>query len=264
MRLTTIRKRLVRFVLSASGYFAAQHRRWERSVSVDPARLEPHPDGRPMPSPYLLTLVSGSPSERWFSEHGRHHGQLIGRLAAEEGRPLSGAVRVLDYGCGCGRIARWLAPEVEEGGGSFSGVDIQPLLIAWCAANLPGRYALARLRRPMPVDDDAIDLIYAVSVVTHLKRASTAALIADFARVLAPGGVALVTFQDEDFNAGERRAKLIERGYVVSSQRAEGFNHLSAWATHQTMRDLCSPGLQVVRTLPSQDGDQAICVLRSA
>lgn len=217
-----------------------------------------------MPPPYLLTLVIGSPNERWFSEHGRREADWIEGLASTQGKRLSSGLRVLDYGCGCGRLARWLAPKVEESGGAFTGIDIQPPLIAWCAANLPGRYTLARLRRAIPVEAGSVDLIYALSVVTHLKRASTEALVAEFARVLAPGGVALLTFQDEHFNGDGREAEIQRRGYVVSTGHREGSNHMSAWATHEAFAALCAKRLEVVRTIPSvwAEGYQALCVLR--
>lgn len=254
----------VRRLLRDAGYYAWAERRSEREISADPARFDPMDDGRPMPPPYFLTLVAGTPSQRWFSEHGRRHAEAIKAFAAEAGLGLDGGLRVLDVGCGCGRIARWLAPDVERGGGAFRGVDIQRPLAAWCAAHLPGTYRVNRTNRPLPVESGEVDLLYAFSVATHLTRRSLRTLLADLARVLRPGGMALVTFHDEDFASEPYREALARDGYALSSPRAEGLNHMSAWATRDTFAALCAERFEVTRIVPSDraNGEQAIAVLR--
>lgn len=257
-------KRLIQRLLDLTGGSVRHHRAWERQVAADPARLDPVDDGRPMPPPELITRVAGTPGQRWFSEHGRSTAEWLAAAAREHGVELARS-DLLDLGCGCGRIARWLAPEVVAAGRSFNGVDIQPELIAWCAAHLPGDYRTCRLGRPAPLPDAAVDALYAYSVVTHLTRARTEALLADCARLLRPGGLALITYQDAAFNRGaDVPTGLVREGYAVSTRAGEGLNYLSAWVTGETFAALCGRDFEVVANRPSDPvaSRQALAVLR--
>jgi SAM-dependent methyltransferase len=124
-------------------------------------------DGRPMPSAYLVALVTGVADRRWFSEGGERDADTFRALAVRHGIDIASRATVLDFGCGCGRIARWLAPDVMRGGGAFVGLDINSRLLRWCANNLPGVIQRNNLKAPMPVATGSVDLLYAHSVVTR-------------------------------------------------------------------------------------------------
>jgi ubiquinone/menaquinone biosynthesis C-methylase UbiE len=76
--------------------------------------------------------------------------------------------RVLDFGCGAGRVLRHFAPEAEAGG-EFWGCDPYPPTIEWLKANLspPFQFYVSEAR-PLPHPDGYFDLIYAISVFTHI------------------------------------------------------------------------------------------------
>lgn len=93
--------------------------------------------------------------------------------------------RVLDFGCGSGRVARHLLGT----GAELSGCDIHRESIAWLTEHLPGLRAFANdYAPPLPVADHAFDLVYATSVFTHISE-HWAAWLLEVHRVLAPGGV---------------------------------------------------------------------------
>ncbi len=226
-------------------------------------------DGRPMPPAALLVAVVGGAGQGWFSQTGRADAAKFLALAQAAGLPASGPIDVLDWGCGCGRIARWLAPDVAARGGSFTGCDLNPTLAAWCAANLPGRYLPNDLMPPLPLVAESVDLAYAHSVLTHLAERTARAWLRELARVLRPGGVAVLTFHDEAYAAAwgppEVRAGLALQPYVVWNNALEGSNYLSAWMTTAHARSLAAePGLEVVKLVPGgrEHPDQAVAVLR--
>ena len=114
--------------------------------------------------------------------------------------------RVLDVGCGIGRMARVLATELRPPG-SYDGFDIVHEAIEWCSRHYrdtpaPFRFTHADLRNArynpsgrasaaayrFPYDDGAFDLVIATSVFTHLLAPEADNYIAECARVLAPGG----------------------------------------------------------------------------
>jgi SAM-dependent methyltransferase len=119
--------------------------------------------------------------------------------------PASAYERVLDFGCGCGRIARQLIqqrPRPQR----YLGIDLHRGMIEWCRANLapaadgfefvhhdvvqpsfnPGAEKPATL--PFPAEDHAFTLIEATSVFTHLTQSAAVHYLSEVARVLEPGG----------------------------------------------------------------------------
>jgi SAM-dependent methyltransferase len=100
--------------------------------------------------------------------------------------------RVLDFGCGAGRVLRRFAPEAESG--EFWGCDLYEPTIAWLQENLspPFRFYVNE-ERPMPHPDEYFDLVYAISVFTHITTEWPQWLL-ELRRILKPDGLLLATF----------------------------------------------------------------------
>jgi SAM-dependent methyltransferase len=119
---------------------------------------------------------------------------------------------VLDFGCGCGRVARLLALANAPTPGRYLGIDLHRGMVQWCNDNLapwlpnfsfehhdvfnPGFNPDPELPRmlPFPVADADVTLLIAVSVFTHLIEEQANHYLDEVARVLRPGGVALTTW----------------------------------------------------------------------
>lgn len=96
---------------------------------------------------------------------------------------------VLDWGVGCGRVTRYLPPRDR-----VIGVDIDPVNIAWCRDNMPWIEAYhVNTSPPMLVDDESIDLVIGVSVLSHLRIADMTAWMEELARVTRRGAILAVT-----------------------------------------------------------------------
>ena len=259
-------RRLARRVMERTGLIAPYYRWLERRQArgLD----EAVDDGRPMPPAELVVLVSG-PSRLWFSEQGKADAAKFRALAARQGVDIAAGPDVLDFGCGAGRIARWLAPDVIAAGGTFVGSDLNPRLAGWCAANLPGRYLVNGLRPPLDLTDDSIDLVYAHSVLTHLTEPTAVAWLAELARVLRPGGLALLTFHDEAYAGRWGPPEVAERlgceSYVVWNNALEGSNYMSAWTTRARLAELAAPWFEAVEIVPGRADEpvQAVAVLKT-
>jgi SAM-dependent methyltransferase len=132
---------------------------------------------------------------------------LFSRLA-----DLSPEDRVLDIGCGIGRMARVLVPVLRPPG-SYDGFDIAEPGIRWCQGHyrdtpVPFRFEHADLHnsvynpagreRPesyrFPYEDGSFDLAIATSVFTHLLPEAADHYLAEAARVLAPNGRLFATW----------------------------------------------------------------------
>lgn len=91
--------------------------------------------------------------------------------------------RVLDIGCGNGRLLRE-APE------SFVGVDTNPLLVAEAVSR--GFRAVVGDARALPFRDDAFDAINCDNVIEHLFPDAAQSMLGEAARVVRPGGTILL------------------------------------------------------------------------
>jgi SAM-dependent methyltransferase len=134
--------------------------------------------------------------------------------------------RVLDVGCGCGRMAMPLTRYLSTEGG-YWGFDIVEENIRWCQKNLEvqypnfhflladvrnknyhpkGKYKAAEYR--FPYQDAFFDFVTLTSVFTHLLPADMQNYLREIARVLKPGGRSLITF----FLLNEESRDLLSRG----------------------------------------------------
>lgn len=146
-----------------------------------------------------------------FDTLGRLFADELVRLAAVE--PSS---KVLEIGCGVGRNAFGLAPVLAQGG--FTGVDIDKPSIDGVARtrlaldhgftfafidvknseyNPDGAYEAADYR--FDFDDASFDVVFLVSVVTHILPPDFEHYVSEIARMLRPGGrIAFTTFLMDD------------------------------------------------------------------
>ncbi len=89
--------------------------------------------------------------------------------------------RVADLGCGSGRMLVWNAPR----GAQQVGVDVSPYFAEEALAGFD--LVLGDLRR-LPFADGAFTKAYSLDVFEHLSREALGEVLAEMARVIAPGG----------------------------------------------------------------------------
>jgi SAM-dependent methyltransferase len=100
--------------------------------------------------------------------------------------------RVLDFGCGAGRTLRHFLGEAEMC--ELWGADIDAASIEWLQGALcPPLHALRCGAEPPLALEPGFDLIWAVSVFTHLTDTSLAWLL-ELHRLLKPGGLLMASY----------------------------------------------------------------------
>jgi SAM-dependent methyltransferase len=145
----------------------------------------------------------------------------------------------LDLGCGIGRFLQALAPRLR----SVIGLDLSPRMVGEAEARCRGlpnvRVARGTGRDLAGISDATLDLVLAADVFPYLVQAGgnlPARHVAEFARVLRPGGAALIlnysyrgdqAADDRDIDGAASQSELrIERRGRADLQTWDGTTYL--------------------------------------
>ena len=166
-------------------------------------------DEIPLPPPEFLKLVCGDEPDLPY------HFRKVGREMVEMMQSLDmldEGARVLDVGCGCGRVARYL---LDKRLSSYTGFDRHPGMIDWCnrfiapqAPHFAFHYYDIRSSYQIldghqgsvdpcsfrfPFEDQSFDSVLLASVFTHMKIDDADHYLDELRRVLSPAGRILLS-----------------------------------------------------------------------
>jgi ubiquinone/menaquinone biosynthesis C-methylase UbiE len=174
-------------------------------------------DRRPCPPQRLVDGVGGGDF--------RQVGEELFQFFAECGQ-LKPESRILDVGCGCGRVAVPFMDFLSPAGG-FWGFDIVRENIEWCQQNItttrPNFHFILcdvynKLYNPsgkskavdyrFPYENNFFDFVLLTSVFTHMLTADMRNYLGEISRVMKPDGRCVITF----FVLNEDSTNLIKQG----------------------------------------------------
>ena len=194
-------------------------RRWIRSAAyaLDPlevARYRRRSGNRePIPPRGLRERTAVHSIDYWPTAIAEAAGPLE-ELLARQGVRVEELGRVLDFGCGAGKVVaalRGRGPEIHC-------CDIHEPSIGWIQRTYPDVQAFTNgYDPPLSRPDAHFDLVFAWSVLTHLDRAHQAVWLAEWARIARPGGLVLATIMGESLLPADRpdlHEKLEREGVV--------------------------------------------------
>jgi ubiquinone/menaquinone biosynthesis C-methylase UbiE len=156
-----------------------------------------------------------------FKKSGERFVQLLVDLGG-----LKPGDRVLDVGCGIGRMAVPLTKYLDAKG-SYEGIDIVPEGIEWCKKEIAPKFSNFRFTLAdvynkqyhpagkskaseyvFPYEDNSFDFTFLASVFTHMLPEEVDNYLSEIARVLRDGGRSMITF----FLLNQEALKLMESG----------------------------------------------------
>jgi len=200
-----------------------------------------------VPPARLRVLVAGTPDHTWFLESGRAHTTYLRALLAEHGQPIDEMQSILDFGCGCGRMLRWWKDLPAE---SIHGCDYNSELVRWCNGHLDFVEARAtELSPPLPYEAQRFDLLYALSIFTHLTTDLAERWLSEMHRVLRPGGILWFTTHGRSLTdrlSPREQVEFDEGNIVVHFPEAEGMNLCSMFWPEAAVRRMLSDRFEVL------------------
>ncbi|MBR0679257.1 class I SAM-dependent methyltransferase [Roseomonas eburnea] len=166
----------------------------------------------------------------------RSYYEEIDRLIADYLGPCAGE-EVLDLCCGTGRLARLLA-----GARSVLGVDIATVALTMGRARHADqpRFRFAAMdAAALALPDAAFDRVLFIDAIEHVRDPARA--LAETARVLRPGGTAMITVANRD-GLNQRISRRLGSGEFVTN-----YQHLQEFTWAETQSMLAAVGLRAVR-----------------
>jgi SAM-dependent methyltransferase len=239
-------KRLVLRALGRLGLLRPAFRAYERASSFRQGRTPPEADdGLPVPPASLIVRVAGTPDVEWFLRGGRLAAGSIRAALWRQRRRIEELETLLDFGCGCGRVTRnWVALRETDVFGS----DMSDEAIEWCRRNLPfATFEPNGLAPPLPFETARFDLVYGLSVFTHLPEELQLLWMREVERVLRPGGLLILSTHGEHYVprlTGDERERFEAGEVVVRWEEVAGTNLCTAFHPPSYVRDRLAAGFE--------------------
>jgi len=141
-------------------------------------------------------------------------------------------IKILDWGCGPGRIIRHLPGLVSDSCDLF-GTDYNRQYIAWCEKNIPDvSFKINNLNPPLAFEDGFFDVIYGISIFTHLSEELCYKWFHELVRVTKPGGIIFLTLSGDVFKmkmTDAEKNQFDKGAMVVKAKTKEGHRTFAAF-----------------------------------
>jgi len=268
MKKIKLKKVLSKFnLLSFIEFINFQHQKWKNRKSNKEFKKN-NPKVKLPPDFYLYEtfnlnyekfFTNGKPTATWLVNH---------IIEFKDFKNLS----ILDWGCGTGRVLRHL-PAIINSSNSFYGTDYNKKYIKWCSENLEGiQFKNNFLKPPLDFKDNSMDIIYGISIFTHLSEEMHFSWTNELIRVLKNDGILFLTTHGDahKFKLLKKEQVLYNHGnLVVHGYRKEGNRLYASYQSPKFMRNLCSKNnLEVLKHIPGETVNgkpqQDIWILKNA
>jgi SAM-dependent methyltransferase len=199
---------------------------------------------------YERYYINGKKTAEWLTGLVGHHINLEG-------------ASILDWGCGPARVIRHLPGLVP--GGVFYGTDYNRNSIAWCSASFTDIYFHSNDLMPgLVYEKELFNLVYGISIFTHLSQEAHEAWLNELIRVLKPGGILFITLHGDSFRnkltptelEKFEADQLVVRGQVSEGHRTFTAFHPVKWVRIWTLR------MNVLQHIPGAEGEQDVWILQ--
>ena len=204
-----------------------------------------------IPPDYLLYEAHQINYKRYY-ENGFSNANLL-KEKFEKYLDLEGK-KVLDWGCGPGRIIRHfpeLLPKSE-----FYGTDYNVKSITWNKEHIKNvSFLHNEVSPPTVFDSDFFDVIYGLSIFTHLSKKNHELWIDELHRIANKGAVLLLTTHGQAYREKllDQDKKTFDRNeLVVEDKTMEGHRTFAAYQPPKLMRSMFKRKFQILEHIPGK------------
>lgn len=230
----------------------------------------------PIPEPKRIYRVIGSEDKAKYLLGGYTLAQQIENALQELfSVNIPDFENVLDWGCGAGRLLRYLGKYAGDKTKVF-GADVDYDNVNWCNLNLPDcNTVLLDLMPPSIFKNNFFDFIVGNSVLTHLNEATQFAWLEELHRISRPGAILFLTIQDvsdlmfESYSAAKLKT-LLKQGFLspsvdnaISAFITDPEYYRSAYHSHEYIKEKWTRYFDLISIIPKfSNNHQDLVVLR--
>jgi SAM-dependent methyltransferase len=236
-----------------------RHRNANRSY------LEQHP-GAVLPPDYWLYETYRLDYRKFVED-----GLVAGKEILEWTRPYLPMPprNILDWGCGAGRITQHL-PKLMPAAGIY-GCDTNLEMIEWDEQHYRGvQFSHIAHDPPTPYAQAQFDLVFGISVFTHIDVSAQASWLAELHRILAKDAVLLITTHGSHYEnklLKKQKRALRKIGIFTVRYPHKGHRMLSTYHDAKKFRELLSWYFIILehhdgKSEPGKIGGQDVWILR--
>lgn len=167
---------------------------WLQNIQVAFARLLGLVDF-PVPANSSMRKTSSKKVKHYYVS-GIQSAVPIITSALREGVSFTSGTRILDFGCGVGRQLLHFTRNLP--GPDYYGCDIDDTSIAFVNKAYPRVDAYtSNFNPPLKYDDAFFDMVYSVSIFSHLNMEDLGTWLSELGRITRPGGYCFLTTEGE-------------------------------------------------------------------
>ncbi|MAG33505.1 MAG: hypothetical protein CL908_21725 [Deltaproteobacteria bacterium] len=181
--------------------------------------------------------------------------------------------RVLDWGCGCGRLTRYFRDLTRC---SVVGIDIDENNVQWCAETFDfATFETCEVDPPTSFPGGSFDLVFGISVMTHLNEKDRAAWLSELDRICDDGAIILLSTQgnaalcrtairtDTLIALRQRGALDVDVSLAAEDLSSEPRRYIDCFLMDEYIRHRWSEYFEVLDVIPGYIGNvQDLVVLR--
>lgn len=206
-------------------------------------------DGLPVPPVKLIRLVTGVPDIRGFLQSGKAGALTVLDTLESNGIRIADQDSILDFGCGCGRVIRYLNHL-----SGLHGTDYNRKAIEWCTDHLPfAQFGTNELVPPLRYRDGQFSLVYAFSVLTHLPEDVQLRWLQEFHRIIRTGGHLILSTHGEFYFSqlnSDQQLDFQKGRLVLKSDGPPGSNRYCSYHPYSYVAENLTRGFQIAQFVP--------------
>ena len=198
-----------------------------------------------------------------------------GELTAKEiiewtSKYIQGQFKILEWGCGVGRIIRHI-PDLVEKNSIFFGIDINEKMINWNSANISNiNFQKIDYCTPTFFDKNEFNLVFALSVFTHIEFKFQADWLAEIQRITSDNGIFLFTTHGKKYEINldpNEKEILHNQGALTIDYKQKGHRMMSTYNNYESFKIVVQDYFEILEyysgvEYPEKAGGQDLWIVR--
>ena len=183
---------------------------------------------------------------------------------------IAGDLKILEWGCGVGRIIRHI-PNLIDKNLTVVGIDINEEMINWNSANIPNIYfKKIDYNPPTTFENNNFNLVYALSVFTHIEYKFHANWLAEIYRIISDNGIFLFTTHGNKFEVNldtNEKELLYKDGALTMDYKQKGHRMMTTYNNYESFKIVVENYFEILAyyngaEYPEKVGGQDLWIVR--